>query len=311
MSTALIPTPRSQAILLPSGRRLGIAEQGDPQGVPVLFFHGFVGSRLQCPSDGTVPASVGVRLIAVDRPGIGLSGRVPGRRLLDWTTDIRMLAEVLHLPQFAILGWSAGAPHALVCASLLPQQVVALGLASPMGGWFVGPGATRHISKESQRITTLVRFAPWVLRPVFKLLQWRMAHNPQRLVENALAELPARDQATLTNPAMRQMLIETSSEAFRSGVDGVYEDTLAVARPWGFAPEAIETPVWLWQGDTDTSVLPALAEELAHKLPHCQMTLLPGEGHFLLFTHWHTILQTLALTFQETPAPKPGSLPSR
>ena len=101
--------------------------------MPVLFFHGFVCSRLQCPPDGTIAASVGVRLIAVDRPGIGLSDRAPGRRLLDWGTDIKMLAEVLDLPRFALLGWSAGGPHALVCALLLPQQVVALGLASPMG----------------------------------------------------------------------------------------------------------------------------------------------------------------------------------
>ena len=142
MNPAVIDAPVSRAVLLPSGRRLGIAEQGDPQGVPVLFFHGFVGSRLQCPPDGTIAASLGVRLIAVDRPGIGLSDRVPGRRLLDWAADIKMLAEVLQISRFALLGWSAGGPHALVCALLLPQQVVALGLASPMGGWFVGEG--RH-----------------------------------------------------------------------------------------------------------------------------------------------------------------------
>jgi pimeloyl-ACP methyl ester carboxylesterase len=116
MSTDVIPTPRSQALLLPSGRRLGIAEQGDPQGIPVLFFHGFVGSRLQCPPDGTIAGTVGVRLIAVDRPGIVLSDRAPGRHLLDWANDIQMLAEALHLTRFAILGWSAGAPHALVSA---------------------------------------------------------------------------------------------------------------------------------------------------------------------------------------------------
>jgi pimeloyl-ACP methyl ester carboxylesterase len=306
MSTPLIPTPRSQALLLPSGRHMGIAEQGDPQGVPVLFFHGFVGSRLQCPPDGTVPASVGVRLLAVDRPGIGLSDRVPGRRLLAWAADIKMVTEVLHLPRFAILGWSAGAPHALACACLIPERVAAIGLASPMGGWFVGPGATRQVSPEARGLTTLVRLAPWALRPAFKLLQWRIAHNPGRLVEEQLRHLPPTDQATLADPPMRRMLIETLGEAFRGGVGGVYDDTLAVARPRGFAPEAITTPAWLWQGDADTTVLPGLAEELARKLPQCQATLLSGEGHFLVFTHWRTMLQTLAQALQVAPA-KPAS----
>jgi pimeloyl-ACP methyl ester carboxylesterase len=112
-----------------------------------------------------------VRLIAVDRPGIALSDRVPGRRLLNWATDIEILADVLHLSRFAILGWSAEAPHALACASLVPERVVALGLASPMGCWFVGPGATRHISQEAREIAMLVRLTPLLLRPAFKLLQ--------------------------------------------------------------------------------------------------------------------------------------------
>src|SRR5215472_1674374 len=107
MNPAMIDAPVSRAVLLPSGRRLGIAEQGDPQGVPVLFFHGFVGSRLQCPPDGTIAASVGVPLIAVDRPGIGLSDRVPGRRLLDWAADIKKLKEGVQQRRFAILGWTA------------------------------------------------------------------------------------------------------------------------------------------------------------------------------------------------------------
>ena len=310
MKPAMIDAPVSRAVLLPSGRRLGIAEQGDPHGVTVLFFHGFVGSRLQCPPDGTMAASVGVRLIAVDRPGIGLSDRVPGRRLLDWAADIRMLAEVLQIRRFAILGWSAGAPHALACGLLLPRQVAALGLASPMGGWFVGKGATHHISQEARSLTLLVRWCPWVLGPVFTVLRWRLAHRPQRLIEDQLRQLPPTDQTTLADALLRRMLIETAGEAFRQGVGGVYDDILAVACPWGFLPEAVATPVWLWQGDADTSVLPALAEELARKLPQCQANVLPGEGHFLLFTHWRMLLHTLAQTLQVTPGRDHGRGPS-
>ncbi len=110
------------------------------------------------------------------------------------------------------------------------------------------------------------------------------------------------DQATLADPLVRRLLVETLGEAFGGGVGGVYDDTLAVARPWGFAPEVITTPAWLWQGDADTTVLPGLAEELARKLPQCQATRLSGEGHLLVCTHWRTMLQAL----QVAPA-KPAS----
>ncbi len=51
--------------------------------------------------------------------------------------------------------------------------------------------------------------------------------------------------------------------------------------------------MWIWQGDADTTAPPALARELADKVPQCSFSLLPGEGHFLAFTHWREILQTL------------------
>jgi pimeloyl-ACP methyl ester carboxylesterase len=92
---------------------------------------------------------------------------------------------------------------------------------------------------------------------------------------------------------VRKLLMETLGEGFRQGIWGVYDDTFAVARPWGFEPRAVQTPVWIWQGDADTTVLPALAQELAGQLPHCTFALLPGEGHFLLFAHWREMLQTL------------------
>jgi len=38
--------------------------------------------------DDALAASLGIRLIAVDRPGIGLSTGRPGRRLLDWPGDV-------------------------------------------------------------------------------------------------------------------------------------------------------------------------------------------------------------------------------
>jgi len=285
--------PHSTTLTLPDGRRLGIAEQGAADGLPLLFFHGFAGSRLQCPDAGAA-ASLGIRLIAVDRPAIGLSDRRPGRRPIDWADDVRVLADALDLERFAIMAWSAGAPHALACGYALADRVLAIGLASPAGGWFIGPGATRHVSAESRRLTTLARFAPWALRLALAQLRRRLLRSPRRVVEDQIRHLPAKDQTTLADPAVRRLLIETIGEGFRQGIWGVYDDTLAVAHPWGFEAGAVQTPVWIWQGDADTSVLPALAQELADRLSHCSFSLLPGEGHFLLFTHWRELLQTLA-----------------
>src|SRR4051794_1566273 len=69
-------------IQLRDGRWLGYSESGDSAGIPVLFFHGFGTTRVICPADSSA-RQLGIRVIAVDRPGLGLSTPLPGRRLID------------------------------------------------------------------------------------------------------------------------------------------------------------------------------------------------------------------------------------
>ncbi len=149
---------RSWTVALPDGRRLGIAEQGVADGLPLLFFHGFAGSRLQC-RDAGMATDLGIRLIAVDRPADGLSDRKPGRRPVDWADGVQVLADGLDLERFAILAWSAGAPHALACGYALPNRVLAIGLASPAGGGSLDP-ALPGMSQPSRAVSSRSRASP-------------------------------------------------------------------------------------------------------------------------------------------------------
>ena len=74
-----------QQIKLRDGRMLGYAEYGVPDGVPVFYFHGFPSSRLDWQFfDNEDPVTeLNARIIAVDRPGSGLSDFQRGRRLVD------------------------------------------------------------------------------------------------------------------------------------------------------------------------------------------------------------------------------------
>src|SRR5512139_3720722 len=102
-------------IQLRDRRSLSCAEYGDPQGKPVLFFHGTPSSRLFRHPDDSIAASLGVRLITVDRPGFGLSDPKPGRILLDWTDDVIELADAFKIERFAVAGVSGGGPYAAAC----------------------------------------------------------------------------------------------------------------------------------------------------------------------------------------------------
>ncbi len=126
MSTGKVEGPggrQAQVIVLDDGRRLGYAEYGDPDGVPVMSFHGGLSSRLDAaPADGACRA-LGIRLVSPDRPGMGLSDFQTGRTLLDWPADVVALADRLGLGRFGAVGWSAGGPYVAACGYAIPERL--------------------------------------------------------------------------------------------------------------------------------------------------------------------------------------------
>src|SRR6202035_5235171 len=116
--------PDSHVMTLLDDRDLGWLEIGDPEGWPVLGFHGTPGSRLQLAIDDKPVREGGIRFVLPDRPGYGLSTFQPGRRLVDWPGDVAQLADHLGIERFSVMGVSGGGPHSAVCAALLDDRVV-------------------------------------------------------------------------------------------------------------------------------------------------------------------------------------------
>ena len=108
---------------LPDGRRLGYTEFGDPLGIPLCAFHGTPGSRFMFRLVHETARRLGLRIIAPDRPGFGLSDYQENRTLADWADDVRALADKLGLARFGVAGISGGGPYVAACAALLPGWV--------------------------------------------------------------------------------------------------------------------------------------------------------------------------------------------
>src|SRR5215472_11428558 len=97
-----ISNTSDRVISLRDGRALGYAEYGDPGGKSIFFFHGLPGSRRQRHPDDSIAIELGAHIIAIDRPGYGLSDFQKGRTLLDWPGDVAQLADALKIDQFAV-----------------------------------------------------------------------------------------------------------------------------------------------------------------------------------------------------------------
>ncbi len=94
-----------KTIQLSDGRTLAYLDIGNPEGRPLFYFHGGPGSRLEGLLFDELNQQLGIRMIALDRPGFGLSDFQKDRTYLDWSNDVSELADQLRIDQFAVLGW--------------------------------------------------------------------------------------------------------------------------------------------------------------------------------------------------------------
>jgi pimeloyl-ACP methyl ester carboxylesterase len=303
------PDPRRlrQVIELPDGRTLGFAEYGPPSGVPVFLFHGLPGSRLAVQELWDEDPRF-ARVIAPDRPGVGLSAFQAGRRLTDWAADVAHLADSLGIDRFAVAGFSAGGPHALVAAHGLGARVVGVGIIAGAGP--PNPGTLRGLRPTMRIRHTVVQRVPTLARALAERDAWRTRRHPVRLLERAAASsgLPAGDRAALSSPRRRDLEARVAPEAFRQGGRGVAQESSMLARPWGFDPAAVRVPVHFWHGREDVNVPVTAAEGLAGRIATSTLTVLPDEGHLIVPRHWDEILAAL-VSFGSSEGPRRDMAP--
>jgi pimeloyl-ACP methyl ester carboxylesterase len=277
---------------LADGRSMSYAEFGQRDGHPLVFCHGFPSSRLAAAVLDGEARAVGVRVIAPDRPGHGLSDYKRRRRIAQWPGDLASLADAIGLKRFAVLGVSAGGPYAAACAALLPERVTALGIASgstPRGAPVTGmTGGIRFVSGIGRHVPTLRRF-------FLKRTAKKVAKDPAKFLDKATAKLPPADRAVFEDPELRRIFADDLREAFRQGGRGPAADARAADRRWGFRLEQIRVPVWLWHGQEDRNVPPAMGRYLAERIPGSRAMFYRAEGHISTFVnHAGEMLRALA-----------------
>lgn len=281
-------------IELPDGTQVGYAEAGDPAGPPVMYLHGSPSSRLEIGLPGIREAAddLGLRVIAADRPGIGLT---PFRRysVPDYPQLVRSLADALGIDRFAVVGVSGGGKYACACAWALPDRVTRVALVSSTCSFDL-PGARATWNAEDRRLYRAANWAPWLVRLVMTKMARDIGRNPDALFATVQRSVGAVDQEVLAPREFREALARDIGQAFRQGGHGPAHDLMLEARPWDLPLERITVPVDLWHGEEDRVVSPEQGRILAAVLPVATEHYVPGEGHFSLFArHARAIMDSL------------------
>lgn len=268
---------------LPGGRVLGWAEWGPEDGVPVLLCPGAATSRWLGFGPGVVH-SLGVRLVSVDRPGLGVSSPSPGRTFADFAADMRDFAALRGLERPAVVGNSQGAPFALACA----VDGIAAAVAVVSGADEVAaPRFAGALPDELRGIVDRVAADPLGAEEMFR------GFGAEAMLAMVMGGSPEPDLRVYRDPAFAAAYRRALDEAFAQGSGGYARDTVLAMGRWPFDLGRVRVPVDLWYGELDTSHSPDNGATLATRIPHARRHVVQGIGGAVLWTDAERILRRL------------------
>ena len=239
-------------VALADGRRLSFAEFGPHDGRPIVWLHGTPGARRQIPPEARrLAVRDNLRIIGVDRPGIGSSTPHLYGSISDFTTDFRTLLDRLGIDQTWVIGLSGGGPYALATGALLPDRVQAVGVlggVAPTVGVDAIDGGLVSLGK---RLSPVIAHA----RVPIGMGLTGMVRLVRPLGQPALKAYarvsPEGDRRLLNRPEFGAMFLDDLFNGSRKQFSAPLADVLLFSRPWGFELADVQVPVRWWHGDAD------------------------------------------------------------
>lgn len=265
------------------GRNLACLEVGDPDGPLVIHNHGGPSSRLEVRLLAESAARNRIRLVGVDRPGMGRSSPQMARTYSGWADDLVAVADALGHRRFGVTGWSEGGPWALAAAAYIdPARLRHVSSIAPGSyGAFGDNSAAQHLSRiDALGGTLALRFKPG-FSLMYACLGVTAKRFPSAFVKQVRNSVGDYDQQILERPDVATGFGEACAECFAHGSRGLVRDAELLYRRWAFDVATIERRVHLWQGLDDTLVPDPINKAVAEAMPGSVWHPVDGAGHFV------------------------------
>ena len=283
-------------------RQIGFAEFGDPQGRAVFWLHGTPGARRQIPMEARVYAEKRqIRLIGIDRPGIGSSTPHQYDTVFAFADDLRTIADTLGIDKMESSASPAAAPTRWpvrrrcptgwwppVSSVVSPRRPAPTRIAGGlMGDRRTAGGAAAASGRRSDRIGG-ERADP--ADPTGRLARVDLYGRVS----------PEADRRLLARPEFKAMFLDDLLNGSRKQMAAPFADVVVFARDWGFRLDEVKVPVRWWHGDHDHIVPFAHGQHVVAKLPDAELYHLPGESHLAGLGRAEEILGTMIELWDRT-----------
>lgn len=268
------------SVAVRDGRRLSFAEYGSPRGPALVWMHGTPGARRQIPVDARRYADeAGLRIIGIDRPGIGSSTPYLYPNVLDWTEDLALLLDALAIDELGVIGLSGGGPYALAAGAALPDRVHGVGVlggVAPTRGPDAADGGIIQLAVHAAPLLAATR-VPLGIALTGAIRSVKPLAGPA--LDLYAAVQPPGDKNLLGRPEFKAMFLDDLLNGSRFQTSAPLSDLILFTREWGFRLEDVRVPVRWWHGDDDHIVPFRHGEHCVARLPDATMTVIDGESH--------------------------------
>lgn len=254
-----------------------------PDARPVIFCTGAAMSGSFAFADAATLDELNVKLVAIDRPGLGQSDPHPEKTFATWVEDCR----ALQLTQPRAIGFSQGAPFALALAHAGVVDAVAI---------VSGQDELAHPSMSTLLHPDIVAMLQTLRDDPQGFSQWFSGMATAEGLHDLILRFSSdHDRAIYEEPAFDAAFRQALKEGFQQGAAGYTRDLMNAMGPWPFALEEITAPVHLWYGllDTSTTHSPDFGATLAKRLPNATLIQDPESGGSILWTRSRDILVNL------------------
>jgi len=266
------------------GRSLTGAVHGPADGRPVLFIAGAGTGRAMSFGDDLLTER-GVRLITMDRPGMGGSDPDPARTPTSTASDYRALVDAVLGLDGATLPVVANSQGALFGLALAAHGgASSLVLASPADE-VAHPEVRALLPEAARTLPDLVAADPARAREVLA------DFDAQRLLSMIVDGADPEDRAVYTDSAFARCFAEALTQGFAHDGAGYVADTEMAMSRWSVDLSCVRVPVTVLFGERDRAHSPDLGATLAARIPHAQRQVVPGAGGALLWTHAGLVLE--------------------
>ena len=295
----------NETMTLSDGRKLGYTDIGVRGAYPIFWFHGWPSCRLSLVGSVSHAEAVNVRIISIDRPGLGLSDSQPNRRIIDFPNDVRELAQHLGLRKYKILAVSGGCPYGLACAKFLPRsECSAIGIMAGMAPWTFETAQYMNPTMRIWANLTAWSYVFALYRAGRRAIKDRIRHVAERdRCKARLERLNSCNDDTLREEIRYQQCkldytefeLESHNEIFKQGIQGVARDRYIVVLPWGFDLRRIRRKILFWYGEDDINTPMQMGEYMREQIGHGSvLKSYPGETHWTINkNHIREILREL------------------